>query len=102
MGNFTTYTLKINHQLDIYIYIILQIDGNATLDDLSNAIISAFQFDNEHLYFFSLNRKPYDKEGYYHPSADGGKNAAKAKLNSLGLKVRRKFLFLYDFGDDWI
>ncbi|MFA6941484.1 MAG: hypothetical protein WCQ54_11005 [Clostridiaceae bacterium] len=102
MSNFTTYILKVNPQLDIDIYRILQIDGNATLDDLSNAIISAFQFDNDHLYLFSLNRKPYDEEGYYHPSADGGKNAAKAKLNSLGLKVRGKFLFLYDFGDDWM
>ncbi|MCG8640427.1 MAG: plasmid pRiA4b ORF-3 family protein, partial [Desulfobacterales bacterium] len=59
-------------------------------------------FDDDHLYMFSMNRKRYDREGYYHPGYDGRKNATKVKIYNLGLKVRNKFLYLYDFGDEWM
>lgn len=100
--NYYAYLLKVNPQFNKEIYRIIQIDANSTLDGLSTTILTAFQFDNDHLYMFSLNRKRYDREGFYHPNADGGKNAAKAKIGSLGLKEKNKFMFLYDFGDEWI
>lgn len=49
-----------------------------------------------------LIRKPCDREGFYHPDSESGRNAAGASLDSLGLKARRKILFLYDFGDEWL
>ncbi len=81
----------------------IEMDGGNTLDDLSNAILNAVNFDKSHLYMFSLSKKPYG-EGYYHPMADlddGDKSAADASLNSLGLRTRKKLLYVYDFGDDW-
>ena len=58
----------------------IEMDGGNTLDDLSNAILNAVNFDKSHLYMFSLSKKPYG-EGYYHPMADlddGDKSAADA------------------------
>lgn len=80
----------------------LEIGGNRTLDDLSEAILDAWDFDHSHLYMFSLTRKPYDPDGFYHPYDEDKNNAAFASLDSLGLKSRRKILYLYDFGDDWM
>ena len=80
----------------------LEIGGNKTLDDLSEAILDAWEFDHSHLYMFSVTRKPYDPDGFYHPSYEERKSAACVSLDSLGLKSRRKILYLYDFGDDWM
>ena len=80
----------------------LEMDGTETLDDLSSAILDAFGFDHCHLYMFSLTRKPYDDDGYYHPMAEKGAKADKAAIDSLELKSRRKMLYLYDFGDEWM
>lgn len=55
MKNYTIYTLRVNPQLSKEIFRTLKIDGSATLDDLRTAILSAFQFDNKHLYMFSMN-----------------------------------------------
>lgn len=80
----------------------LEMDGTETLDDLSSAILDAFGFDHCHLYMFSLTRKPYDDDGYYHPMAEKGAKADKIAIDSLELKSRRKILYLYDFGDEWM
>lgn len=102
MAKYSTYELKIEPRYWKNVYRVLRTDGNNTLDGLCYEILSAFDFDNDHLYMFSLQRKKYDSEGYYHPEATGGKNAEKISLNELNLKVRNKFLFLYDFGDEWM
>ena len=39
----------------------IEMDGGSTLDDLSNAILNAVNFDKSHLYMFSLSKKPYGK-----------------------------------------
>lgn len=102
MGKYTTYEFKIEPKYHNDVYRIITIDGNKTLDNLSDEILSAFDFSNDHLYMFSLNRKMHDPEGYYHPYAKAGKQADKISINTLNLKVRNKFLFLYDFGDEWL
>lgn len=101
MGMYITYDLKIEPRYH-NVYRIIRIDGNNTLHDLCSEILSAFNFDNDHLYMFSLKRKKYDGEGYFHPEASGEKSADEVSLNELNLKVRNKFLLLYDFGDEWL
>lgn len=59
---YATYDLKIEPKY-YNVYRIIRIDGNKTLHDLCNEILSAFDFDNDHLYMFSLKRKRYDREG---------------------------------------
>ncbi len=102
MGKYITYELKIEPKYYKGVYRIIKIDGNQTLDDLSDEILSAFDFDKDHLYMFSLSRNRYDSEGYFHPEVKDKKNAAEVSLNEINLKVRNKFLFLYDFGDEWL
>lgn len=102
MGKYNTYELKVEPRYYNNVYRIIRIDGSNTLDDLCYKILSSFDFDNDHLYMFSLKRKKYDSEGYYHPEVREQKSADEVSLNELYLKVRNKFLFLYDFGDNWL
>lgn len=95
------FTLKVSHKYQQKIYRIIEVSGNDTLDRLHTIIVDAFGFDDDHLYMFSFTRKKYDKNGYYAPGSGGGRSAARVKLGELGLKPRNKFLFLYDFGDEW-
>lgn len=91
--------------------------GNQTLEELSWAIFHAFDREDEHLYSFYFP-KPGSKGRarirnaleYSHPAncEEGGspwgpspENAADANVGSLGLKARRKFHYLFDFGDEW-
>lgn len=83
-------------------YRVIRIGGRRTLDDLHMAILDAYDFTADHLYMFSPDRKPYDRNGYYSPYDEEGRSAAEAVLERLGLKEGDKWLYLYDFGDDWM
>lgn len=95
------YQLKIEPVYNKQVYRIIEMDGSQTFADLSDAILDAFEFDHSHLYMFSQSRKPYDPNGIYHPMADGDVSADKVCLRDAKLVVRNKYLYLYDFGDDW-
>lgn len=91
--------------------------GNQTLDDLHEAIYKAFDRWDEHMYSFYFpkpGRKGRaairDAEEYTHPYAAANPfpfddkqvtDASKVKVSALGLRANRKFLYLFDFGDDW-
>ncbi|MCX5670422.1 MAG: plasmid pRiA4b ORF-3 family protein [Planctomycetota bacterium] len=88
-----------------------------TLDDLHEAIFTAFDRYDEHLYSFffpkrrtTSTRAIYDSPEYTHPDAAEEPdpfsdkpvgNAARTKLSALGLVAHRKFVYLFDFGDEW-
>jgi len=88
-----------------------------TLDDLHEAIFTAFDRYDEHLYSFYFPERPttslraiYDSPQYAHPydaenpspfADEPVENAAKTKLSALGLVPKRKFVYLFDFGDEW-
>ena len=90
--------------------------GNQTLDDFHEAIYTAFEREEEHLYSFyfplpgSRGRArlreaieythPYSFED--NPFADERcHNAATTKIEDLGLKKGQQFEYLFDFGDRW-
>lgn len=98
--------------------------GRQTLNDLHMVIQEAFGFDADHLYSFFMSGKAWDTSDfeYYHPEADGGPPeadmravlslirgskpqprlpATKAGIESLNLKPKQKFLYLFDYGDEW-
>jgi hypothetical protein len=93
--------------------------GDHTLDDLHEMIFDAFDRFDEHLYSFFFPLKPgkvtprtihHESVEYTSPHTlefDGyeededKKNAAKAKINSLKLKKKQVFYYLFDFGDEW-
>lgn len=96
------YQLKIISAFDSQTYRVLEIDGNRTFADLSDAILDAFEFDHSHLYMFSRSRKPYDPNGIYHPMSNGNTLADEVRLKDVKPVVRNKYLYLYDFGDEWM
>jgi len=92
--------------------------GDQTLDDLHRAIFAAFDRDDEHLYSFYFPRPGSRGRGRLRgaieyacpyscrdsgPFSDGAlPNAAETPLGLLGLKPRQVFLYLFDFGDEWL
>ena len=88
------------------------------------AIQEAFDFDADHLYSFFMSGKAWDISDfeYYHPEADGGPPEANmrtlfslirgskpeprlpattVRIESLNLEPKQKFLYLFDYGDEW-
>ena len=83
------------------VYRVIEISGEHSLDDLCEAILSAFDFDDEHLYEFCMDNRRYS-EYNYQSVPEAGELSTKVKLDKIGLAVKQKFSLHYDFGDDWM
>ncbi|MEX2118690.1 MAG: hypothetical protein WD847_03695 [Pirellulales bacterium] len=90
----------------------IQIRGDQTLEQLHQAIFSAFDRWDEHMYEFQFGEGPMDPRAatYVLPNAlqmDMGREKRpagrvdQATLDSLRLEMGRSFLYWFDFGDDW-
>jgi hypothetical protein len=87
----------------------IQIRGNQTLEVLHNAIFSAFDREEDHMYEFQIGGKgPMDRKArrYTLYVDDDDENPPTgdvelATIGSLGLKVNDAFGYWFDFGDDW-
>jgi hypothetical protein len=80
----------------------IALSSKHTLDDLHLAIQKAYNFDNDHLYAFYMDRKRHSKHAYNDPRAgDDPPYADEAALGELDLYPRQRFLYLFDFGDGW-
>jgi len=90
----------------------IEVRSDHTLADLHDAIFDAFDRDDEHLYEFQFGgRRPMDPEArrYGPPMAmvdpfgeeEGGADAERTALDSLGLAAGDVFGYWFDFGDDW-
>ena len=111
------FKVKLSHNKRIWRTIAIK--ENQTLDTLHKAIFSAFDRYDPHLYSFYMTggakrKKRFDNcSEYTHPQAirdDSGmfdfrtppKNAARIKIKDLGLSIKDKFEYLFDFGDNWL
>jgi hypothetical protein len=90
----------------------IEIRSTQTLEDLHFAIFDAFDRYDEHMYEFNLGTKPRDHKGpcFVMPEiwdTEGAfddrmlNSVDRATIDSLGLKVRGRFFYWFDFGDDW-
>lgn len=87
----------------------IQIDANSTLDKLSRAILKAFGFVNDHLHVFFMDNKAWSRnpEACFWLAPDDGMmdnvnpSTEEVTLRQLALPVGHKFLYLFDFGDEW-
>lgn len=78
----------------------IEVRGDQTLDDLHLAIQEAFGWDNEHLYSFFMSGKPWDPATEYaDPRAEDGRKADTVRIGALRLQPRKRFLYLFDYGD---
>ncbi|MFQ6039763.1 MAG: SEC-C metal-binding domain-containing protein [Candidatus Poribacteria bacterium] len=99
-GALQTYTFKVTYEYDRDVWRKIEIAENQTLDDLHSAIIDSVDFADDHLYSFFLSGRAWDKSTEYaSPYADGA-NAARMKIKDLRLRMKQKFLYLFDYGDE--
>lgn len=81
----------------------IRIGNQETLDTLAEAILSAFDFDNDHLHaFFMDDRYWSEDDAYYsHDMDEDCRLSCEVTLRQLKLKKGDRFKFLFDFGDEW-
>jgi hypothetical protein len=83
----------------------IQIGEKVTLYKLHGTILDAFDFYDDHLHAFFMNNRAWDDhEEYVCPGCDldcarGFSN--KVKLSKFHLQKGDKFIYIFDFGDDW-
>lgn len=83
----------------------LKISDQATLEELSEAILYAFEFSNDHAHAFFMNNRPWTEEDcYYAEFVDEDqeyRHTCDFTLRNANLYVDQKFVYVFDFGDDW-
>ncbi len=78
----------------------IELRGDQTLHDLHNAIQSAFEWDDDHLYAFFLSGRAWDSASEYGSPYGEGRSAAGYRLEHLPLQAGQQFLYIFDFGDE--
>lgn len=82
-------------------YCVIKCGGHHTFKDLHDAIQEAFHFDNDHLYSFFLDGKPWSNYSVNSPYAEEPPFANEMRLDRGRLHLKKKFLYLFDYGDEW-
>lgn len=94
------YTFKVYFSNSIWRKVVLS--GKHTMDNLHNMILEAFNFDDDHLYSFFMDGKKWSEDCIVSPYDDYGyQHANKVQIGMLGLRSKQRFLYLYDYGDEW-
>jgi hypothetical protein len=96
-----TFTFRVKLAWSLKVWRDLELRGDQTLFDLHGAIQQAFGWDDDHLWVFHLSPakgKRYDDHGSnYGPGDDD--MPAETELAQFNFQLRRKFNYLFDFGD---
>ena len=80
----------------------IRVCADITLEELHNIIQDVFLFDNDHLYAFFMDDKAWSsRDAYFSPDNREGRSAANYRLRDIALFKGKKFLYLFDFGDEW-
>ena len=80
----------------------LLVPGNMKLDMLHETIQGAMGWKDEHLHEFVINGITYGDPDNPPNGSFTSEQGTKTKLKFLGLNPGDKFLYRYDFGDDWV
>lgn len=74
-----------------------------TMEDLHKVIIKAFEFDDDHLYSFFMDGTKWSSNCIVSPGDNSGDpNAAETTIGSVGLSSGHRFMYLFDYGDEWM
>lgn len=97
-----TYEFKVWHSLHASTEFVLELSSEHTLADLHDAIQSAWEWGSDHMYIFYMTGKKGDEhyEFSHEYVEDTNAYAYEITLGELGLRLRQKFLYLFDFGDN--
>ena len=120
-----TFIFKVKLRHDRRVWRKVEALGSQTLDDLHRAIQEAYGFDGDHLYSYFMSGKAWDLSSYeyYHPEAapqtaveermrtmmakirgnfpEPRLPATEICIESLNLEPKQRFLYLFDYGDEW-
>jgi hypothetical protein len=99
-GAVLTYTFKVTYLGKPSVWQLIEIAENQTLDDLHYAILSAVDFDADHLYSFFMSGRAWDETTEYASPYAEGHSTARVEIGDLRLRMRQKFLYLFDYGDE--
>jgi hypothetical protein len=79
----------------------IAIPAKLKLDWLSNSILDAFDFENDHLYEFRYKDR-FGRSGQVsHPYCENSPSTAQVRVGELPLQPGDRMIFLFDFGDNW-
>jgi len=80
----------------------IAIPAKATLQDLADAILDAMDFDDEHLWAFSLRDRFGSPMKIEHPFAEPEDLVGdEVRIGDIPLCIGQTMEFQYDYGDDW-
>ena len=80
----------------------IAIPGEMPLEALSEAILDAFDFDNDHLHLFRYRDRFGIFEEVKHPYTEESPSTAEVKVGELPLRPGALLEYLFDFGDNWL
>ncbi len=80
----------------------IAIPGKMSLEALSEAILDAFDFDNDHLHLFRYRNRFGIFEEVKHPYTEESPSTAEVKVGELPLGPGSTLEYLFDFGDNWL
>lgn len=95
----STYIFKVS--LNNQIWRRIRMPASSTFEDLHDMIQAAFDFDDDHLFAFFMDGKAWSHKAYWDERSGDKPSASKAVLHTLNLIKGKKFLYLFDFGDEW-
>jgi hypothetical protein len=99
-GAIRTYLFKVTYLRDPDVWRTIELTADQTLDTLHHAIQAAVDFDEDHLYSFYMSGRAWDKDSEYGSPYADGPSAAKARIGDLNWRLKQRFLYLFDYGDD--
>lgn len=100
-GGKLSYVISVSLQTGCYRHI--QISADMTLYDLHSAIISEFGFTDDHAHAFFMDNQAWsDWDSYYSDMIeDCERPTSDYTLRQAGLSEGMKFVYVFDFGEDW-
>ncbi len=98
IDNITVYTFEVRHKGMADFHCKIHLTSDDTLHDLHSLIQKAYEWDNDHMYSFMLDNK-YRRSKQEFTANPIGEGDTDVTLERLNLSKRKKFLYLFDFGD---
>ncbi len=95
------YAFKVMFKWAKHIYRTIELKSEQTLDDLHFAILRSIDWDSDHLYSFFMNGERWDERYAFACPYEEEKPpwTDEAIIGELGLTLKHKFLYLFDYGD---
>lgn len=95
-----SYIISVSLETGCYRHI--QIGADSTLEQLHEAIMEEFDFDDDHLHAFFMSNRGWDHQDcYFSKHADEGPFTDEVTLINARLAEGKKFLYIFDFGEEW-